>query len=249
MITDSYDESKPMIEPSDIYEGGYVADKCIVTFSHSVLSAVLKKYSCRKEAYSGTANGKIAIYSFMHKDEKILFYMSPIGSSISGSLMDEVHYLTGAEKFIVFGSCGSLDEKTKGRFIVPTESYRDEGFSYHYAKACDYMKIRNHKIVSSVFKKNNIPFAEGRSWTTDAIYRETVNNADKRKADGCICVEMESSGLQAICDYRNMELYTFFFTSDSLSDETWKNINLGTKEEKNQQLRCFDLALLIAKEI
>ena len=31
--------------------------------------------------------------------------------------------ITGASKFVMFGSCGSLDrEATKGKFIVPTES-------------------------------------------------------------------------------------------------------------------------------
>ena len=34
--------------------------------------------------------------------------MSPIGAPAAGAIMHEVKVLTGAEKFIVFGSCGVL---------------------------------------------------------------------------------------------------------------------------------------------
>lgn len=40
------------------------------------------------------------------------------------------------------GSAGSLDkEKTDNKFVIPTESYRDEGMSYHYAKANVILKL------------------------------------------------------------------------------------------------------------
>ena len=39
----------------------------------------------------------------------------------------------GAGKFVLFGSCGVLDdEKTKGKIIIPVSAVRDEGTSYHY---------------------------------------------------------------------------------------------------------------------
>jgi uridine phosphorylase len=48
-------------------------------------------------------------------------------------------WLIGAKQFIMFGSAGSLnEEKTKGKFVIPTEAYRDEGMSYHYAPAKDH---------------------------------------------------------------------------------------------------------------
>ncbi len=65
----------------------------------------------------------------------------------------------------------------------------------------------------------------------------------KRKADGCICVEMESAGLQAVCTYKGLDLYTFFFISDLVDGEVWENVNLGTLEEKKKQINCFEIAL------
>lgn len=38
-----------------------------------------------------------------------------------------------------------------------------------------------------------------------------VCNFEKHKADGCISVEMECAALQAMCDFRELNLYTFFY--------------------------------------
>lgn len=248
-IIDSYDESRPLISPENFYQQrqGNIADICIVTFSHKVLEDILKKNDCKKEVCAGTANGKIQVYSLMAGKSKMLFYMSPIGSACAGCIMDEVSYLTGAKKFVVFGSCGSLDhELTNGKFIVPTESYRDEGFSYHYQKASDYIKITNSQRLAQFFETLSIPYVCGKSWTTDAIYRETVANVAKRKEEGCISVEMESAGLQALCSFKKLELYTFFFASDLVDGEVWENVNLGTSEERKKQINCFEIALQFA---
>lgn len=247
-IIDSYDESRPLISPESFYQQGNIADICIVTFSHKVLEDVLKKYDCKKEVCAGTANGKIQVYSLIEGERKILFYMSPIGAACAGCIIDEVSYMTGAKKFIVFGSCGSLDnDLTSGKFIIPTESYRDEGFSYHYQKASDFIEITNSQRLAQFFEKLSIPYVCGKSWTTDAIYRETVVNVAKRKADGCISVEMESAGLQALCTFKKLELYTFFFASDLVDGEVWENVNLGTFEERKKQINCFEIALQLTE--
>ena len=65
-------------------------------------------------------------------------------------------------------------------------------------------------------EKNGIPYVKGKTWTTDAFYRETVNSFEKHKADGCISVEIECADLQAMCDFRGLNLYTFFTSGDLL---------------------------------
>ena len=141
-IEQSFDnESESLITPEKFYgEHERIADICIATFSHAVQDKVIKNYKCSKVSYSGTANGRIPIY--LLEDFNVLFYMSPIGAASAGCIIDEVRCLTGTSKFIVFGSCGILDEeKCSGKIIVPTSAYRDEGFSYHYAPAKDYIEI------------------------------------------------------------------------------------------------------------
>lgn len=243
------DKSEALITPEKIY-GNHekIADICIITFSHAVYDKVLKTYSCNKIANSGTANGKIPIYFIEEKN--ILFYLSPIGSAVAGTVLDEVRCLTKACKFIVFGSCGILDEnKCSGKIIVPTEAYRDEGFSYHFEKAADYIEIVKSSELTRILNNLQIENISGKTWTTDAIYRETVNNKNIRKSEGCICVEMECAGLQAICNFRGLELYQFFFGGDLLGDINWSRGTLGTNVEISNQISCFELALKIAEKI
>lgn len=129
-IIDSFDnKSKPLIDISAFYgEKKFFADVCIVSFSRHVLAMFLEKYESHPIGHSATANGHIDIYLFEVNGKKLLFYMSPIGSCVAASVMYEANYVSGATKFIVYGSCGVLDkEKCSGKLIVPSYSYRDEG--------------------------------------------------------------------------------------------------------------------------
>ena len=112
-------------------------------------------------------------------------------------------------KYIVFGGAGCLNKQIAHRKVmIPTLAYRDEGTSYHYAPASDYIIVKNADIVAGFMEENDIPYVKGKTWTTDAFYRETVNSFEKHKADGCISVEMECAVLQAVCDFRELNLYT-----------------------------------------
>ena len=48
------------------------------------------------------------------------------------------------------------------------------------------------------------------------MLRETVGLVEKRKAEGCIAVEMELAGVQALCDFYGLELYDFLEAGDVL---------------------------------
>lgn len=43
-----------------------------------------------------------------------------------------------------------------------------------------------------------------------------MNNFEKRKADGCISVEMECAAIQAMCDFRGMDLHMHLTCGDLL---------------------------------
>ena len=83
---------------------------------------------------------------------KIAGYLSHIGSALAGSDVIDANWLTGADKFIMFGSADSLDcNATDGKFVIPTAAYREEGLSYHYSAPTDYVEIKNAKAVNAIF--------------------------------------------------------------------------------------------------
>ncbi len=245
MITD-YDGSDGIIKPEMSFSfSGVKADVCLIIFSHEIHDYLLSTFECTSLGSMTNANGRIGIYSFLYKGKRIAFYLSYISSTCSSFLLEESHVITGAERYIVFGSCGVLErEKAEGRFIVPTSAYRDEGMSYHYLEPSDYVEMRNHSVVSSFFLKNGIPYVEGRTWTTDAFYRETKNKIEKRRSEGCICVEMECAGLEAVSRFYGIELYAFLVPGDEVALDEWRaRENLGTA---NHSLDKLYAALLLA---
>ena len=95
-----------------------------------------------------------------------------------------------------------------------------------------------------------LPYVVGKTWTTDAVHRETRGNFEKRKAEGCISVEMECAAVQAMCDYRNLNAYFFFTCGDLLDAPKWdarkkKNQKEGTQHDPGH----FDIALELAKYV
>lgn len=237
MITDCYDiKTEPIINIKDFYgEPKHITDICLIIFSIDIHNHLLNTYPCEKIGILSSCNGDITIYKMNYKGRDIAFYLTGIGSALASAFCYEAHWQTGATKFIMFGSCGSLDrEKTEGRFIIPTESYRGEGCSYYFAEPADYIEIKNSKKLADIFEKLNIPYVLGKVWTTDSMIRETVGLDEKRRKEGCIAVEMELAGVQALCDFYGLELYDFLESGDVLESSGYDieglhgaNHNLG----------------------
>ena len=184
---------------------------------------------------------------FEYKGKKIAFYLSQIGSTLASTLVIEINHLIGAKNFIMFGSAGSLDsEKTKNKYVVPTDAYRDEGMSYHYAPPQDYIKIKNCDKVAKMLAEMKHNYVTGKVWTTDSFYRETRGLMTKRKSEGCIAVEMEIAGVQSVCDFYGIDLYTFVVTGDVLDKPEYDRSGL---HDANHNLDKVFIALEMATKI
>ncbi|MBQ7810536.1 MAG: nucleoside phosphorylase [Clostridia bacterium] len=249
MITDCYDiQTEPIITLEAFYgEAKHIADICLIVLSKEIHTHLLNTFECEQIAEFTACNGNTPIYKMNYKGREIAFYLSPIGSAMASGICYDVHWLTGATKFIMFGSCGSLDrEKSEGKFIVPTESYRGEGASYYYAEPADYINIKNSSKLSAIFDKLEVPYVCGKVWTTDSMLRETVGLVSKRKEEGCIAVEMELAGVQALCDFYGFELYDFLEAGDVLESSGYEVEGL---KEANHNLGKLYIALETALQI
>ena len=253
MIINSFDpNSKPFITAEDFY--GEVERNDIVTlvtFKQKVVEYAIEKYGAKLTSSYKTTNGSQEIYSFELEGKTYQFYWSGIGATVSSIIMKEVSVVTGSHKFLFFGSCGVLNEEAcRGKVIIPTSSYRDEGISYHYMEPSDYVEMRNHQKIEKILAHTDIPFVSGPIWTTDGIYMETVNKVNKHKAEGCIAVEMEASGVEAVARYYDIDNYHILFSADSLDAlEKWERVDFGQDNELKLQIEAFEVALRIAREL
>ena len=249
MITDSFDaRSKPLIGPEDfVGPQRHLCDVCILTFSDEILREMQTRCSMREAGELRTANGPRPYYLFEYGGRTIAAMLCWIGAALAGTDVVELNWLTGATKFVMFGSAGSLNRAaTENRYVIPTEAYRDEGMSYHYAPPADYIEIPTAAQTEAFFQELGLPYVKGRVWTTDAFYRETRDQFEARRSEGCLAVEMELAGVQAVCDFHGFTLYDFLVTGDVLDAPSYESDGLPSA---NHGLDKLDIALYLAERI
>ena len=161
----------------------------------------------------------------------------------------------GAKRIILLGNCGVLNKDIEDcGIIIPTKAIRDEGTSYHYLPASDYIDVnlKYRDLFKAILKEFGYPYVEGTTWTTDAFYRETRSKIARRKEMGAICVEMECAAMQAMCNFRGVEFFRFLYAGDNLDHSQWDPRSLSGLTRLNDKekiaLLAFELACRIEEE-
>lgn len=214
----------------------------MVVFSSGFRRLALDKYSIQEIGSLNAGGIQLTIYQFEYKGVKLGFFNTILGGAGAAALLEEIIAL-GAEKILYFGSCGVLDQEIEGgHLLIPTAAYRDEGVSYHYAKASDYLEIETAGKLKQIFDDMHIPYHMTKTWTTDAVYRETERNMEKRKEEGCGVVEMECASVMAVGQFRKKEVYQFLYAADCLDGKDWEKRILGNMPETLRE-RIFLVAM------
>lgn len=243
-----FDNTDPLIRPEDIYpQHQFFSDKCMIVFSNEIMDYMVNNFKHEQISLKRQCNGHIPVYLFEIDGLKFVSYLTNVGSCGASNDVIETNWLTGPTKFVMFGSAGSLNrEATEGKYVIPEAAFRDEGMSYHYAPDSDYITVKNAGRVKEIFDELKIPYVVGKTWTTDAFFRETKGKFERLTADGCLAVEMEVAGVQAVCDFYGFELYNFLMTGDVLSDSEYDYSGL---HNANHDMDKLFIGLEILKRI
>lgn len=196
----------------------------VSTFSESVIEKFAEMEGVEVIASLYSANGIIPVYKIKYCGKEIAFFLSRVGAPACVCGLEEIIAM-GAQKIILFGSCGILDkEAADGRIIVPVAAVRDEGTSYHYLPSSEEVKVGEAMIdkICGCLKKCGYPYVKGKVWTTDGIYRETRKAIDDRRAQGCIAVEMEFAAAAAVTEFRSIPFVQFLYGEDNLDSAEWE---------------------------
>lgn len=204
---------------------------------------------CSAEVICSLREGRtIPVYRINWKGHSIGLYHSLVGGAGTVCLMEQL-IARGAKVFLFYGNCGVLDnEIVAGHLILPTDAYRDEGTSYHYLPVSDYVEVPTQPRLAQIMDELHLPHISGKVWTTDAFYRETRSNMERRKNDGCIAVDMECASIMAACQFRGIPVYQFFYADDCLDGEKWDPRTLGARPASSHE-KYLRLALEIAAKI
>lgn len=244
---------RAVIEPDMIHDpiAGF-PETVVSIFSKHLFDRMLSYFDASEIAQYSDVDGDWPVYSVEYKGKQFAFMKARLGAPACTEAFEDVLAM-GGKRIILMGNCGVLDKSIEDcGIIIPRKAIRDEGTSFHYAAPSGIIEV-NRKYTETfreICSEFGYPYVEGTTWTTDSFYRETPEKIAARKALGAICVEMECSAMQALCDFRNVDFFQFLYAGDNLDHSNWDprsldgDIRLDDKEKI--ALLAFELAARIS---
>jgi purine-nucleoside phosphorylase len=75
--------------------------------------------------------------------------------------------------------------------------------------------------IERVLREHGRAYTVGKTWTTDAFYRETPDKVELRRSEGCVTVEMEAAAFFAVARFRGVTFAQLLYGGDDVSGSEW----------------------------
>ncbi|MBQ7492667.1 MAG: nucleoside phosphorylase [Clostridia bacterium] len=253
MVLHEFDEAlRSTFEPDEVVSPVEGFPKTGVTcFSRTLFDRLAALFDGQEIARTSNGNGKLPVYKIRYAGRELALCLSRVGAPACIIQYEEL-FAMGLDKLVVFGTCGVLDKSIGDlSIIIPDCAVRDEGTSYHYKKASREIAVnpRHQAAFRRLLEEHAYSYVTGKVWTTDAPYRETRDKVARRRAEGCICVDMECSAIAALAEFRNKDVFQFFYAADNLDSAKWEKRSLGNAEALSDKEKIGLLAIEFAEEI
>jgi len=223
---------KPVITPEEwIREWGQDLgagyDAAILTFWGSPLEILEESLTATSEI---RLRGMPVIRAIEGRGEglRVLVAQSYFGAPAAVTAL-ELLIASGIRRFLVYGGAGSITHRLRiGDVLIPTWGVREEGTSYHYMpeeyvpKPSRHLASRLRRAMFSTLTLHGSRVMEGGVWSTDAIFRETEDKALRYANEGVLGVDMESTALMTVAEYRGVELAIALVITDELTPPEWR---------------------------
>jgi len=225
-------------------------ERCVISFFGDAVQALVEEEKCECIGKLKMETFELPLYVYCTNTEGKVTILHGLGSGPYAAGQMEKLISLGCKSFMVCGGCGVLEKgSTTGEIFVPTVAVRDEGTSYHYVKASREIEMNANvkDEICSYLIKQGIPYKCVKTWTTDAMYRETKNMVALRRKEGCQVVEMECASYLAVAQYKNVALGQLLYAGDDLSGTQWDSRNWKNKTDIRKFL--LELAINVCSKI
>lgn len=239
-----YDSSPhAVIEPHKILRPQSVPELAVMCFFQDVIQKVTREHEVSIAYTFKSEIGENPLFQLEVHGKSIVFFHPGVGAPLAAGFLEEAIAI-GCRKFIACGGSGVLDRSIAvGHLILPTSAIRDEGTSYHYLPPGREVQPDSQAVlaIQSTLEKNRVPYLKAKTWTTDAFYRETPAKVQRRKAEGCLAVEMEAAAFFAVAQFRGVQLAQLLYGGDDVSAPEWDH--RGWQDRTSIREQVFWLAV------
>jgi uridine phosphorylase len=216
-------ERQSILEPAELIQEMDVPEHCVICFFAEVIQWLIEEKEARFLANSKSEMGYHPLYEIDYQGNRLAFFHPGIGAPLAAALLEEA-IARGCRKFIAVGGCGVLDKNIAvGHLLLPVSALRDEGMSYHYLPPSREVEadLVAMAAIEGVLQGHGIEYLRTKTWTTDAIYRETENKAKAYLEEGCLAVEMETAAFYAVAQFREVRLGQILYGGDAVIPNEW----------------------------
>lgn len=213
-------ERNAIINPHHIMQSREDFPRCaVICFFNDVLNELRQRDKARQIGYLTSEQGPNPILSAEFEGRPVAIVHPGIGAPMAAVVLEEIIAL-GGQRVVACGGAGVLDpEVAVGHLVVPTSAVRDEGTSYHYLPASREVEPSPEMVaaIERTLRRRNVDYRLAKTWTTDAIYRETRAKVELRRIEGCATVEMEAAALFAVGQFRGVPVGQILYGGDDVS--------------------------------
>ncbi len=231
-------ERSALIEPHQTITPVAIPELAVACFFKDVVDDIVQRDNLVPLTTQRSEMGQHPIYEITYRKRRIAIFHAGAGAPMAAGLIEGV-IAHGARVIIACGGAGVLDPAIPlGEIIVPTAAIRDEGTSYHYLPPSREVAAdpRGLEILREVLECQDSPYRFGKTWTTDAVFRETRGKIQARRAEGALVVEMETAALFAIGAFRNVLVAQLLYAGDNVGGESWDHRDWGAQRSIRKSL-------------
>ena len=153
----------------------------------------------------------------------VAVHESGIGAPVTATVAENV-IAAGAEAVVMLGGGAALQpDVAPDAAVLPTDATRDEGVSHHYLPPEEPVTPTLALVdeLDASLSRAGFDTPRGTTWTTSAMYRETVPEVDRYREEGVVTLCMESAALWAVAEYRGADAATVHEVGDYLTPDDW----------------------------
>lgn len=219
------DIAKIVIMPGDPNRARFMANKFLTD---------IKEINTVRAMYGYTGN---------YKGKKVTIMAHGMGMPSIGIYSYELYKDYDVDLIIRVGSVGAYaDELEALDIVLVSESYSDS----NYAKVqnntlsnLNYPSLIVNKKLKEIANKLNINIHEGRVYSSDVFYSDSIDHLKMYKQNNCLGTEMESFALFHNARILNKKASCLL----TVSNHFYKDIDISAKEREEAMDKMFIIAL------